>query len=109
MFGGARNGYCSTERPRRTTTPSRTVRIEMTMATMGRPMKKFATRQLPSIAPGRRAGRGLHQTSGLDLLHPLDDDALPGFDPFEHDEVAARLVADGDGADRKSTRLNSSH
>jgi hypothetical protein len=42
MVGGARNGYCSNDNPRRLLRPSRTVMTAMTMATMGRRMKKLA-------------------------------------------------------------------
>src|SRR4051794_4122959 len=85
MLGGARNGYCSTERPRVMTSPSMTVRMEMTMATIGRRMKKFATPRLPSLRPPGsfrltlgHARRHLHLAPRPDLLHPLDDDALAG-------------------------------
>src|SRR5512139_285525 len=47
MFGGARNGYCSMARPLIVTTPSMTVRIEMTMATIGRRMKNCAMGYFP--------------------------------------------------------------
>jgi hypothetical protein len=43
MVGGARNGYCSKLSRRSEYVPSRTVRIAITMATMGRRMKKSAT------------------------------------------------------------------
>src|SRR5215217_6047024 len=50
MLGGARNGYCSIESPRITTTPIKSVRIEITIATIGRPIKKLAMdHQLPYI------------------------------------------------------------
>src|SRR5678816_3094926 len=48
MLGGARKGYCSTDSPRMTTTPTKTVRIEITMATIGRLIKKFDIPQPPS-------------------------------------------------------------
>jgi hypothetical protein len=50
-LGGARNGYCSIDSPLMVTTPSSTVRIEMTIATMGRRMKKFATDYFPFESP----------------------------------------------------------
>src|SRR6266478_1491896 len=43
MVGGARKGYCSTLSPCNARTPSKTVRIAMTMATIGRRMKNWAT------------------------------------------------------------------
>jgi hypothetical protein len=42
MLGGARKGYCSIDNPPMTTAPNKTVRIDMTMATIGRRIKKFA-------------------------------------------------------------------
>src|SRR4029453_14875281 len=42
MVGGARNGYCSNDRPRRLLRPRRTVMMPKTIAAVGRGMKKFA-------------------------------------------------------------------
>jgi hypothetical protein len=42
MVCGARKEYCSIEGPFSVTTPSMTVRMEMTMATLGRRMKNWA-------------------------------------------------------------------
>src|SRR4051812_12823473 len=81
MLGGARNGYCSTERPRVMTSPGMAVGRELIMATMGRGMKKFAPPRLPSPRPPGPsrlplglARRHLHLAPRPDLLHPLDDD-----------------------------------
>ena len=52
MMGGARNGYCSMLSPVSVKTPSSTVRIAMTIATIGRRMKNSAT----AYAPGFPAG-----------------------------------------------------
>ena len=43
MMGGMMDGYCATGRPARATTPRITVRIAMTMATIGRSTKKRVT------------------------------------------------------------------
>jgi hypothetical protein len=48
MVGGARKGYCSTLSPCNALSPSKTVRIAMTMATIGRRMKNWATGYLPA-------------------------------------------------------------
>src|SRR6476659_6973761 len=58
MEGGARNGYCSIERPLRLNSPIRTIRIEITIATMGRRMKKFAIAYLPFASLGSLADAG---------------------------------------------------
>src|SRR6185503_1007379 len=92
MVGGARKGYCSKLSPRRLLRPSRTVMIEMTMATMGRRMKKLAMalvrlpgrRRRSDGRRGRRGGDGLLDRGGdgrdlrprPHLLHSLHDDAV---------------------------------
>ena len=43
IWGGMIDGYCATGRLRIASRPAVTVMIEMTIATMGRPMKKRAT------------------------------------------------------------------
>src|SRR4026208_886516 len=58
MDGGARNGYCSIERPLRLNSPIRTIRIEITIATMGRRMKKFAIAYFPLASLGPLADAG---------------------------------------------------
>src|SRR5947207_2921089 len=56
IIGGARNGYCSMLRPRSVATPIITMRIEMTMATMGRRMKNWAMGLLLVPRRGRLGG-----------------------------------------------------
>ena len=51
MIGGARNGYCSKLSPVSVKTPSSTVRIAMTIATIGRRMKNSATLTLRPSRP----------------------------------------------------------
>src|SRR5215472_14740230 len=106
IVGGARNGYCSKESRLSVATPRITIRIEMTMATMGRRMKNCATALSSRLAlagrwsrwwgrgrrrcGGRRAvGGGLrlesHLHAGPHLLHALDDHPLAGLEPLAHD------------------------
>ena len=47
IVGGARKGYCSKLSPRRLLSPSSTVMIAMTIATIGRLMKKSAMSSYP--------------------------------------------------------------
>src|SRR6185369_12258466 len=105
-LGGASAGYCSIGSPDSALSPTRTVRIAMTIATMGRRMKKWPMR---SVFPAvrwrfgsrvrgrfrlRRRGR-LRRRTGLfdghdrrldrdavaDFLQPFDDDLLAGREP----------------------------
>src|SRR5262245_30839358 len=119
MVGGARKGYCSKLRLPRLLTPSRTMMMEMTMATIGLRMKKLAMEL--SLGPlglgGGRGGSGrggglldlhhlgLHRDPGPYLLQALDHhllaglqarvddpevaDALPGLDHAQVDLVVA--------------------
>src|ERR1051325_1001100 len=47
IVGGARNGYCSMLRPFNVKRPISTMMMEITMATIGRRMKKFAMAYFP--------------------------------------------------------------
>src|SRR5215475_9793205 len=119
MIGGARKGYCSKERRASVNVPMITITIEMTMATIGRRMKKLDT-GLPSGLPlaggrgrrrllarsGRRRARrrvaarpqrGLHLHAGPYLLHALDDDALSWLEPLGHDVEVADPLVEGHG------------
>src|SRR5262249_321052 len=98
MVGGARKGYCSKLRPRSVLMPISTVMIAMTMATIGRRMKKSATALLLAVRLRRgRRGRQLYSRRrrrrnavglelGLDLharagfLNALDDDPFAGLE-----------------------------
>src|SRR5215831_6811824 len=100
MFGGARNGYCSTERPRMITTPSMTIRMEMTIETIGLLMKKFPT--LTSF-PLRTAlgGYGFILRPDLAtrsrLLHAFDNHPLSCLQTVKHDVIIVCLVAESQG------------
>src|SRR5689334_11796618 len=95
IVGGARNGYCSKLSPIRDFTPSIKIRIEMTIATIGRRMKKPAMGSVPPARGRRRllarrcwrlawlrrlfcgrVGDDLHLDAGPHLLQSLDDHAL---------------------------------
>src|SRR5512140_3726142 len=85
--GGTMSGNCSTGRPSMATRPPRTVRIAMTIATMGRLMKKRATASPPRgrgerrrrrRSPGGRRVDGRHGRPRLHARKPLHDDALAG-------------------------------
>ncbi len=67
IIGGTTSGYCEIGRPLMATTPSSTVMIEMTIATMGRLTKKRAMIYLASPAgaaalPAGAGGAGLAET-----------------------------------------------
>ena len=82
MVGGARNGYCSKLSPVSEKTPSSTIRIAMTIATIGRRMKNSATAQpwaaraVMRPARRRRFSSGLTCMPGRTFCEALDDDAL---------------------------------
>src|SRR5689334_14755238 len=74
IFGGARNGYCSIESPRITTTPIKRVRIEITMATIGRRIKKLDMSESASLNLVRIfRWRDIDLAPWSDFLHPFDD------------------------------------
>src|SRR5262249_28612021 len=83
MLGGARNGYCSTASLLTVMVPSITVRIEITMATMGRRIKKFDI-AFPYLFLRRRYGLfgGSHQHSGPQPLQSFRNDPVTWFDTF---------------------------
>src|SRR5512146_1037244 len=96
ISGGTMLGYCAMGSPSIATTPTITMMIEMTMATMGRLMKNFDTATYPFPGRGcprarwalllRRYVRGVgfrvDDESVLDLLDALGDDALAGLQTF---------------------------
>src|ERR1700757_5261130 len=75
MVGGARNGYCSMLRPVSVNSPSATMMIAMTIATIGRRMKNSATGGRSLLR--RRLGRfRAYDQPVADALEAVDDDAL---------------------------------
>ena len=80
--------------------PPRTVTIAITMATMGRRMKKAAM----SVARRRARGRIGREGPGADLgpgreLSGVDDDAVAGGDAGLDDPSRSDPLAEGDGPD----------
>src|SRR6185436_1320087 len=102
MFGGARKGYCSTDRPRMTTTPSRTIRIDTTMETIGRRMKKFdMVTPLPLLLRFSSGVCGwIDLAARPHLLHPVHDHTLPGAQSLKHNQILVCPVPDADGPQR---------
>src|SRR5215218_943455 len=107
MLGGARKGYCSIESPRITTTPIKSVRIEITIATIGRRIKKLAMdHQLPYISTSIPAllelrarwisTRRIDLTSRSYFLHTFNYHSLSTAETFEHHNVFVSLLADLD-------------
>ena len=88
IIGGTISGYCEIGRPLMATTPSRTVMIEITIATMGRLTKKRAmvllrldNRLEPRSSAGfsrRRLRRNRHAI--LNPLKTFDHDLLAGLE-----------------------------
>src|ERR1700687_4209275 len=84
MRGGTMSGNCATGRPSIAMRPPRTVRIAMTIATMGLLMKNRAMASPPGAGRQgrrgcRRSRRGIDGRDGHARLHagePLDDDTL---------------------------------
>src|ERR1035437_5805134 len=96
MRGGTMSGNFSTGSPNIESSPPRTVTIEMTIATIGRLMKKRTT-ELPSSGRGQRGGRlgrrrgsdGRDDHPRLDAREALDNHLLAGLEPILDDPHAA--------------------
>src|SRR4051794_20800994 len=94
-------GYWATGRPAMATRPTMTMTMAITIATIGRLMKKRYMLLLPRSGAfgtgGGRSGRGgggkifrRDPHSLLHLLGPLHDDPLPHLQPgLDHDEPPA--------------------
>src|SRR5580693_9333253 len=72
--GGRICGNCAIGSPRSDTTPMSTVRIAMTIATMGRRTKNADIIGAPSSVPARRARRRRWRDGGSGLRRRLGDD-----------------------------------
>src|ERR1700690_3875789 len=86
MRGGTMSGNCATGRPTIAMSPPRTVRIAMTIATMGRLMKNRATASLPDAGRQRGGGGRGRRRARVDR-----GDGRPRLDagePFHHDAFA---------------------
>src|SRR2546425_7588887 len=94
-------GYSATGSWTIATTPTMTMRMEMTMATMGRLMKNLAMVGLLRRR-ARLGGRGRRQPNLLAGAYPvasLDDDPLAGLQPLRHRPERANPHVDLDRAD----------
>src|SRR5258708_19568631 len=78
------------------TAPTTTIRIEMTMATMGRLMKNFDMSFSPCLIRCDAVRLRIHCRARSGLLYALDDHALAGLQAFPHHPHRADLVTDRD-------------
>ena len=97
MTGGMMEGYWATGRPARDTTPRITVRTAMTMATIGRSMKKRVIGPLARRARPPEPCFAVTGVPGRRYCSPVTITFSPAFRPFvDHPEVAhARPRLDG--------------
>ena len=81
-------GNCATGSPAMVTAPTITIRIEITIATMGRLMKNLdmAVTSLP-FPPRPRNGFGFTTMPGPNLLHALGDHAFARLQSFVDDPL----------------------
>src|SRR5712671_5903655 len=93
--GGTISGNCARGRPPSDTTPTMTVMMAMTIATMGRLMKNFA--KLLTLDLRERLRRD--DASVADGHRRPDDDLLTGLDAAFDDLQVADAIADGNRAD----------
>src|ERR1700745_3371525 len=92
IWGGTISGNCASGRPRIETTPTITVMMAMTIATIGRSTKNLATRS----APGLREGFGRNDAALSDGRRRAADDLLAGLDASLDDLQVADTIPDGD-------------
>src|SRR4051812_2025181 len=94
IWGGTISGNCASGSPRIETTPTITVMMAMTIATIGRSTKNLATRSAPSL----REGLGRNRAALPDGRRRADDDLLAGLDAVLDDLQVADAIPDGDGS-----------
>src|SRR6185295_14789939 len=94
--GGAIAGNCETGRLTIVMAPTMTVRIEMTIATIGRLMKK---RDTLASCLGRLGGDDVDDGAVPGPQQALDDHALASLQAVGHDPQIADTIADGHRAD----------
>src|SRR5918998_6453318 len=103
ICGGTISGNCASGRPRIAMSPAMTVTMAMTIATMGRLMKKFEMFIRPSLR--RRCGRSVRvrlrvdRRAGSDFLRALCDDRLARLQALLDDPHRLDALADLDGAE----------
>src|ERR1700759_289549 len=97
ISGGTMGGNCATGRPNMETKPRITIRMAMTMATIGRLMKKRYMRSASCVGGLGVCGRGIwglrrerlpiHHRALLRLLQPFHNDAVARIEPALNDPV----------------------
>src|SRR5580704_889582 len=90
-------GNCAIGRLRMLMTPTITITMEITMATMGRLMKNFDIGLLPLCLCGKSLGIYLH--SPAYLLHSLGDHAIAALQSIGYNPVRVHAIAHGNRAD----------
>src|SRR5256712_2171590 len=88
-------GYCAMGNWNMATRPTITMRIEMTIATMGRLMKNLAMALARPLGLGQR---GFDLLASLYSVDSLDDDPLARLQPLPDDPEGADALADLDGS-----------
>ncbi len=79
ISGGTMLGNCATGRLVMVTAPTITIRMEITIATIGRSMKNFDIAQFPS--PEECAGFGVTRVPSLSFCNPSTTTWSPGLRP----------------------------
>src|SRR6266850_608993 len=92
IWGGTISGNCASGSPRMETTPTITVMMAMTIATIGRSTKNRATRSAPDL----REGPGRDDAALSDGRRRADDDLLAGLDAVLDDLEVADAIPDRD-------------
>src|SRR6185436_20888776 len=92
IWGGTISGNCASGSPRIETTPTITVMMAMTIATIGRSTKNLAT---PS-PPGLCEGPGRDDAALSDGCRRADDDLFAGLDAGLDDLQVADAIANRD-------------
>src|SRR4051812_31701517 len=97
------SGYCAMGRPDIATAPMSTIRMAMTIATIGLPMKKRAKASALRRGRGRGRGRdGVDDRSGPQPHQVRDDDLVRGAQALLDDPHRADLLR---GLDRTQVEL----
>src|SRR5882762_3965041 len=89
-------GNCATGRAEIATAPTITVRIEMTMATMGRLMKNFDILLSPCLIRRAAVRLCVHCRARHGLLYTLHEPALAGLQAFPDHPHCADSITDLD-------------
>src|SRR5271169_460102 len=87
-------GNCATGRPSMVITPTSTMRIAITIATMGRLMKNFDMGLLVLCLRAKRLG--VHLRARAYFLNAFGDDSFAWIQPVCNDPLGADAVADRD-------------